>query len=149
MSKPDPLSADEARVTTTRLPPPRKRILVVEDEAVIAMLIEDMLNDLNIECIGPAGSIAEAERLVASESFDAALLDMQLHGIDSAPIAEKLVAAGLPFAFATGHAMKEKPGFPAIPVLQKPFGLAALANMVDGMLQLERATVRPEADSSA
>lgn len=144
MSEHDRLIAETGGAATGGLAAPRKRILVVEDEAVIAMLIEDMLEDLGIDCIGPAGSVAEAERYIASETFDAALLDVQLHGVDSAPIAMRFVEAGRPFAFATGHAIAEKPGFSGIPVLQKPFDLAALADMVDGLLKLEGAILGPE-----
>ncbi|GGE02778.1 hypothetical protein GCM10011529_06550 [Polymorphobacter glacialis] len=141
MTDQERVSSGTAGISALGLAQLRKRILVVEDEAVIAMLIEDMLDDLGIVCVGPAGSIAEAQRLIATEVFDAALLDVHLHGTDSSPVAETLTRIGLPFAFATGHMLVEKADFPSVPVLHKPFDLATLAKVVDGLLTLPGAAV--------
>lgn len=79
------------------------RILVVEDEAMIAMLVEDMLCDLGCVPVGPAYDIEQAIRLVQSARFDAAILDVNLAGRQTNPVAKVLHDRGTPFLFATGY----------------------------------------------
>ena len=82
---------------------PPRRVLIVEDEMLVAMMIEDALTDLGLEVAGTAGTIEEA--LVADEKngFDCAILDVHLHGEDVYPVADALAARGMPFVFATGY----------------------------------------------
>jgi CheY-like chemotaxis protein len=80
-----------------------KRVLVVEDEMLVAMLIEDMLIDLGYEVIGPAARLAEGLKLANGEQVDAAVLDINLAGELSFPIADVLEARGIPFIFASGY----------------------------------------------
>src|ERR1700761_7215194 len=79
------------------------RILVVEDEAMIAMLIEDMLSDLGCVPVGPAYNAEQALELIRSERFDAAILDVNLGGQRTTPVAEALHRKSIPFFFATGY----------------------------------------------
>jgi DNA-binding response OmpR family regulator len=104
------------------------RVLVVEDEMLVAMLLEDMLAGLGYEVIGPAARLDEARRLLAREAIDAAILDVNLEDESSIPLAEELQAQGTPFLFATGygaHVLPER--FKGVPVLRKPFAMADLA----------------------
>ena len=122
-------------MSTTR----RKRILLVEDEALVAMLLEDMIQELGFEVVGPALRLERAAELVDSEVFDAAILDVNLGGCRSYPIAERLVAKGVPFAFATGYG---SPGVvewrDRVPLIRKPFEKSTLSSVVEGLLDSER-----------
>jgi CheY-like chemotaxis protein len=81
-----------------------RRVLVVDDEALVAMLLEDMLLDLGHEVVGPALNLQEALELAGSEPLDAAILDLNLgQGKLSLPVAELLEERGVPFVFATGY----------------------------------------------
>ena len=79
------------------------RVLVVEDEAMIAMLIEDMLCNLGCVPVGPAHNAAKALELIQSERFDAAILDVNLGGVLAYPVADMLVAREIPFIFTSGY----------------------------------------------
>lgn len=79
------------------------RVLLVEDEAIIAIMLEDMLADLGCEVIGPAASIAEAAQLATSEVLGGAFLDVNLGGESVYPVADLLVARGIPFVFVSGY----------------------------------------------
>jgi CheY-like chemotaxis protein len=98
------------------------RILVVEDEAMIVMLLEDMLSDLGCELIGPAYKIDEALALIQSERFDGAILDVNLAGERTTPLADILQSKGIPLLFATGYGNAGvNDAFRGRPVLTKPF----------------------------
>ena len=98
------------------------RVLVVEDEFLVALLLEDQLERLGCT-IGPtASTLAEAMDAAAAESFDVAVLDVNLNGEQSFPVAAALKARGTPFLFATGFgAAGIDPQFADAPVLQKPY----------------------------
>lgn len=78
------------------------RILVVEDEMMLAMLIEDMLGDFGCEIVGPAASAAAALALMGAKALDAAVIDVNLRGKKSYAVVDALKARGLPFVFLTG-----------------------------------------------
>ena len=78
------------------------RVILVEDEALIAMIIEEMIGDLGCTVVGPAATIDEALAIVGAEA-DCALLDINLRGAPSWPIADALKARGIPFAFVSGY----------------------------------------------
>ena len=101
----------------------RRRILVVEDEMLIAMLVEQMVEDLGYDVVGPALTVDEALSLIGREVFDCAVLDMNLgHGISSTPVAEALRAKGVPFLFASGYGSRGTvENLSSAPVLNKPF----------------------------
>ena len=111
----------------------RLRLLLVEDEALIAMMAEDMIDGLNGHVVRTAATLAEALDACDSAVFDAALLDVNLNGDSSMPIAAVLKTRGCPFAFTTGYGSA---GVDAVhgdvPVLTKPYALAELAALLDG-----------------
>jgi CheY-like chemotaxis protein len=111
-----------------------KRILVVEDEPIVALSLQDTLEDLGFVVVGPAFRVASALVLARGEAIDAAILDVNMAGEDSYGIAEALRARGIPYLFATGYGRQGlEAGHEHVPVLQKPYreaqvsaGLAAL-----------------------
>jgi CheY-like chemotaxis protein len=107
---------------------PLPRILVVEDELMIRMLLDGMLEDLGYTMAGEAGAIDEAMTLARQGQFDAAILDVNLNGQPITPVVEILVERGLPFVFATGYGQRGVPeAYRTTPTLQKPFQAEALA----------------------
>jgi CheY-like chemotaxis protein len=116
------------------MPERRLRILIVEDEMLVAMNIEDMLLGLGHEVAGLASRLAPALALAQESRFDAAMLDVNLAGEPSFPIAELLVERGVPFLFATGYGragIEER--FRDRPILQKPFRAAELGAALAGL----------------
>jgi len=111
------------------------RLLVVEDEYLIRMLLEDMLADLGYEVAAAVGTIAEASELAASGDFNAAILDLNLDGQEIYPVAEILAKRGLPFVFVTGYGERSL-GEPYRdrPALQKPFQIEQLKSALDELL---------------
>ncbi len=100
----------------------KRRILVVEDEMLIGMLLEDMLGDLGHEVAAVVPRLKDALAAVERETFDLAILDVHLHGESAFPVAEALIARGVPFVFATGYGERGLPEtYRGRPVLQKPF----------------------------
>jgi CheY-like chemotaxis protein len=99
------------------------RILLVEDEAMVAMIIEDTLNDLGCEIVGPMSNVEKALAAAKSEDhIDGAFLDVNLRGQLVYPVAEVLAARGVPFAFVTGYGEKGIDArYRGAPVLTKPF----------------------------
>ena len=107
----------------------RLRILIVEDEMLVAMNIEDMLLDLGHEVAGLASRLAPALALAADADIDAAVLDVNLAGEQSFEVADLLEQRGIPFLFATGygiHGIVER--HRGRTVIQKPFLLADLGS---------------------
>jgi CheY-like chemotaxis protein len=99
-----------------------KRILVVEDEALITMLFEDILADLACEVVGPAMNVRQAMELAKAAAIDAAVLDVNLSGESSFPVAEVLKGRGVPLVFSSGYGSNGLPaGWQDAPVLPKPF----------------------------
>ncbi len=103
-----------------------KRVLVVEDEALVSMLVEDELRDAGAEVMGPAPTVREALRLIEAAAADgglgAAVLDINLDGQHVGPVADRLAALDVPFLFATGYGENcDTGGHGAAPTLHKPF----------------------------
>ena len=102
------------------------RVLIVEDEGLIALLLEDMLIELGCEA-AIAGSVAEALRWIEAQGVpDAALLDVNLSGESVLPVAEALAERGARFAFATGYGEGPDTRFADAPLLTKPIRLSRL-----------------------
>jgi len=98
------------------------RVLLVEDEALIVMLVEDALADVGCEIAGVASRFDDAFTKAQTLDFDVAILDVNLNGLRTFPIAEAIMARGIPFVFATGYGATSVPdGLNAVPILQKPF----------------------------
>jgi DNA-binding response OmpR family regulator len=114
---------------------PRCRILVVEDEAMIAMLVEEMVLDFGSEVVGPAAKMEEALRLASDASLDAAILDVNVGGAVVYPVADLLRARGVPIIFATGYGAGELPSrFRKDAALSKPFSYEELAGALRTVL---------------
>jgi CheY-like chemotaxis protein len=107
---------------------PGKRVLVVEDEVLIAEMVVDMLKDLGATVVGPATSLAEGLALARSEKIDAAVLDVNLRGESIDPIAELLQGRGIPVLFATGYGMAAASSRRNAPVIDKPYTQERLAS---------------------
>jgi CheY-like chemotaxis protein len=111
-----------------------KRVLIVEDEAMIRMLLADMLDDLGYAVAAEAARLDEAIALAKDAEFDLAILDLNLNGQPASPVAEALIARGLPFAIATGYGERSVPqAFRDRPMLQKPFQSDALGRVLAGL----------------
>jgi CheY-like chemotaxis protein len=103
-------------------PTTRRRVLVVEDEILIGMLLEDMLGELGYAIAATASRVEEATALARDGEFDAAILDVNLNGQDVYPVADILAGRGIPFVFATGYGERGlPPTYQHRPTLQKPF----------------------------
>lgn len=114
-----------------------RRVLIVEDESLVATMVEDYLLDVGYEVIGPAGTVDAALDLVEHVDFDVAVLDINLAGTRSYPVAEALEARGIPYLFLTGYDRFSIPEpFRQRYGLQKPFRMrdleGALANLRPG-----------------
>jgi CheY-like chemotaxis protein len=111
-----------------------RKVLVVDDEALIAMLIEDMLSDLGCDVVGPAYRLNEALELARASEIDCAILDLNLEGKPTYPVAAVLRERNIPFVFASGYAMSQSnPEFNQVPVLQKPFNAGDIAAAIESM----------------
>jgi CheY-like chemotaxis protein len=115
-----------------------RQVLVVEDEELVAMMLADMVQELNYGVLGPVGDLTRALALAQEGGPDAVLLDVSLHGVASFPLAETLQAKGIPFAFMTGYGERDfPPAFRQIPRLSKPFDLPELRRVLGGLLPRE------------
>lgn len=113
-----------------------RRVLVVEDESLVAMLLETILEDMGCTPVGPASSIDEALALATDgEPLDAALLDVNVAGRQVFPVAEALKERGVPFVFSTGYGEGGLPEeWRGQSTIQKPFTEAAVRQaLMDAM----------------
>jgi two-component sensor histidine kinase/DNA-binding response OmpR family regulator len=111
--------------------PGTRRVMVVEDEVLIAMVLVDQLQEIGLATVGPYSRVADA--LKADGDVDAAILDVNLGGESVYPVAEMLDARGIPFAFMTGYGSASIDArFAAVPVLQKPIEAKVLHDMFVG-----------------
>jgi len=111
------------------------RILVVEDEYLIRMLLEDMLTDLGHEIAAAVGTIKEAADIAANGDFDIAILDVNLDGEQIFPVADILAKLNKPFVFVTGYGEGSLPdAYRGRPTLQKPFQAAQLKDTLNNLL---------------
>lgn len=114
----------------------RYKVLVVEDDVLIAMELEERLGELGYDVIGPAHDLEAAAALVAAQRPDAALLDANLNGKSSVELGASLAGQGVPVAFCTGYdALKgAPPSLAKAPVLIKPISDATLRDALKLML---------------
>ncbi|HJS79044.1 MAG TPA: hypothetical protein VJ748_00350 [Vitreimonas sp.] len=106
------------------------RVLVVEDEMIIALCIEQCLTAQGHEVIGPVARRDEALRYAAQPTFHFALLDVNLAGEQVYPVAATLTRKGVPFAFLSGHGVRGlRPEWRRASILEKPFSCAALIEL--------------------
>ena len=121
-----------------------RRVFVVEDEVIVGMLVEDMLNELGCEVVALSTHLDQAVELARAIDIDFAVLDLNLNGRLSYPVADALRLRGVPFIFATGYGAKILvPPYADTPTLQKPFHLDDLRRT------LAEAGLRPETEIRA
>lgn len=115
--------------------PGSSRILIVEDEPLIAMMLEDFLDALDRELAGSADGVEAALALIEQGGIDAAILDVNLRGGEQSwPIADRLAELGIPFVIATGGADDSiAEAHRDRPVLSKPFTLSSVEAMLDSL----------------
>jgi DNA-binding response OmpR family regulator len=108
-----------------------RRILLVEDESLIAMAMEETLTDLGFAVVGPIGSQAKAVAAAQREELDGAILDVNLDGQVIYPVADVLTARDVPFFFVTGYNVGSIDSrYAHIPILQKPIDLQELQRLL-------------------
>jgi CheY-like chemotaxis protein len=111
-----------------------RRVLVVEDEVMIRMLLEEMLGDLGYDVAGAAGGLDEAMALARDADIDVAILDVNLSGNPVYPVAEVLAERGVPFIFSTGYGEQGLPdSYRDCQLLQKPFQTENLEQALAGV----------------
>jgi DNA-binding response OmpR family regulator len=100
----------------------RFRVLVVEDEMLLAMLVEDSLMDFGCDVVGPVARVADGVKLASSERLDGAILDINVAGTEVFPVASELVRRSVPFIFISGYDSNNLPQvWRSRPALKKPF----------------------------
>ena len=110
----------------------KKRVLIVEDEVLVAMLIEQLMERLGYEVVAVSSHLEEAVALAGTLDVDFAMLDINLNGKQSFPVAEVLRGRAIPFIFVTGYgAAALASDFADAPVVQKPFGRDTLREALD------------------
>lgn len=114
------------------LSPSSARVLVVEDEYMLADALADGLTALGVQVVGPVGGLEEALALAAASQLDGAILDVNLGGEMVFPLADALAAKGVPYVFATGYGRESIPEpYREAPILSKPVDVAALKSLLD------------------
>jgi CheY-like chemotaxis protein len=113
------------------------RIMIVEDEALVALMVEDLLTDFGCQISGSFGAVDEAlaylsDAATPPPALDGAVLDVNIGGTMVFPVAERLRAAGIPFVFATGYGALPRKGFEDVLVLNKPIDPVLLEDAVRG-----------------
>ena len=112
-----------------------RRVLIVEDEIMVAWGMQDMLTQLGCAVVGPASRVDQALGMIEAETFDAVVLDINLNGEKSYPVADALAARSIPFVFATAYDVSRLPiEYSGSPVLQKPFERAKLGDTLGKLL---------------
>lgn len=112
-----------------------KRILVVEDEAIIAAFVEDILDELGATVVGPAFSVSQALKLAESTALDAALLDVNVREESIVPVRDLLRGRGVPVVFATGYgAERSREVTDGALVVDKPYSKDRIAKALGDCL---------------
>jgi len=111
-----------------------KRVLIVEDESLMALLLEHLLQELGYEVVGICASIHDALSFIDKEFFDLAILDINLRGIESYEVADKLDDHRVPFIFSTGYdVVKLLKPYREYPTLQKPYEMQSLKSELENL----------------
>jgi CheY-like chemotaxis protein len=116
---------------------PRSRILVVEDEFLIAAMVQDMLSDLGYDCLGPLITLEAGVAAATTEQFEAAIINLVIQGRHAYEIVEVLAARGIPFCFASGLSKQDvSEPWRDRPFLAKPYALADVRDFLLGISPL-------------
>ena len=116
----------------SRTRPPR--ILIVEDDLVIALMIEEFVREFGYAVSSVAGTVAMARLQIAQHNFDAVLLDINMEGEYQPETADALLEAAVPFAFVTGYDYVLEPRHQGVPLLEKPFGADQLRILLEKLV---------------
>jgi DNA-binding response OmpR family regulator len=121
-----------------------KRILLVDDEALVALAAEDILMSEGYSVVGPADRLESALRLAKNEALDGAVLDINLAGVYVWPVADALFARGVPFVLLTGFGkgLDLPPSCRRVPILTKPVRPQELAAALEGQIARGRSANR-------
>jgi CheY-like chemotaxis protein len=112
-----------------------RSILIVEDEPLIAMMLEDFLESLGHSVTGSCDSVKEAMAAVERGGFDVAILDVNLKGENVWPVATALRSSGVPFVIASGgHVDPPPPEFASVPLIEKPYTVDRVTPAIDAAL---------------
>lgn len=123
--------------------PAKPSVLIVEDEWLIAASLSDEVGAAGYEVVGPVGSAADAMSLIATESIDAAVLDVSLGTANSFPVADALAGKGVPFIFLTGYIRADLPdAHRDVAILKKPFEPSLLRGALVTLLARDAAAAR-------
>jgi CheY-like chemotaxis protein len=113
-----------------------RRVLLVEDEMMVSMMLEDMLVELGCTVLGPVSDLKGALALAREAELDVAVLDVNLDGDATYPVADALAARGVPYVFATGYGSDGLvEAYRLVPTLEKPFQQRELASALIEALQ--------------
>lgn len=128
------MAENHRELTAIGDPRPARRVLVVEDEVMILMMVEDVLAGSGFEPV-TATTLDEGMALFKAQDFDAAILDVNLNGVSVSPLAAALAARGLPFAFTTGGSDSHTLGeHGERPVLAKPYRSGELVGLLEALM---------------
>ncbi len=109
-------------------------VLIVEDELLVALMIEEMVQTDGYAVSGVAYTFAMAQQALIKRNFDVVLLDLDIGGQFHPEIADLLLAASVPFAFVTGYDYVVEPRHECVPVLQKPFNASQLRDLLQRLV---------------
>ena len=128
----EPIKEEGRTANESRQGEAAARVLVVEDEALVALVLADQLSDMGLCVIGPCSNVTEAKTAVAESDFEVAILDVNLGGELVYPVADLLVSRGTPFVFVTGYGRESiDRRFAGVSVLEKPVERKALEEFFD------------------
>ncbi len=112
-----------------------RRILIVEDEPLIAMMLEDFILSIGHEVVGPCEAVAEALEMVEADGFDFAILDINLKGEAVWPVATALRRKDIPFVLASGGYVEPAPAeFAQVPMIEKPYTIDRVIPIIEAAL---------------
>jgi len=111
------------------------RVLVVEDEALVGIIMEDFLGDFGYSVVGPIENMQAAILLAATEKIDVAVVDINISGQVATAVADKLIEREIPFLFISGYEKMRGERYASIPLLRKPFEPEDLRDAIERVLR--------------
>ena len=121
------------------------RILVVEEKPIVAIMLDDALNDAGYHVLGPVENLKAAIHLAATEYIDAAVVDTNIDGQIAEGVTDKLMERGIPFVFIDSNARVINLRYSEIGQMQKPFTIENLHHTIARLLQRSRIPPRSNA----